>query len=105
MRMSIFCCTFAADIQQHSFMAQETLDSLIQVMFTLSLPEQMQVIEQLQANVQRQSSTIVDDAVKKQLIANAEEGIAEIERGECYSNEEVMERMNQRMERSYAIAV
>ena len=34
-------------------MAQETLDSLIQVMFTLSLPEQEKVIERLQANVRR----------------------------------------------------
>ena len=34
-------------------MAQETLDSLIQVMFTLSLPEQEKVIECMQANVRR----------------------------------------------------
>lgn len=86
-------------------MAQETLNSLIQVMFTLSLPEQMLVIQKMQANVQQLSAAHVDESVRQQLIAHVEEGIAEIERGECYSNEEVLERMNQRLERSYAEAV
>ena len=86
-------------------MAQETLNSLIQVMFTLSLPEQMLVIEKMQANVQQLSAANVDESIRQKLIAHVEEGIAEIERGECYSNEEVLERMNQRLERSYAVAV
>ena len=84
-------------------MAQETLNSLIQVMFTLSLPEQKRVIAEMQANVRRLSH--VDESICQQLIASAEEGIAEIERGECYTNEEVLERMNERLERSYAVAV
>ena len=36
-------------------MAQETLDSLIQVMFTLSLPEQVKVITRMQENVRKLS--------------------------------------------------
>ncbi|MBQ9427400.1 MAG: hypothetical protein IJU36_07195 [Paludibacteraceae bacterium] len=36
-------------------MAQETLESLIQVMFTLSLPEQVKVITRMQENVRRLS--------------------------------------------------
>ena len=37
----------------------------------------------------------------KQLFVNrAEEGIAEIERGEYYTNREVLDRMNKRLERS-----
>ena len=86
-------------------MAQETLNSLIQVMFTLSLPEQKRVIAEMQANVRKLSAQGIDESVRKQLIANAEEGIAEIERGDYFTNEEVLERMNQRLERSYAMAI
>ena len=86
-------------------MAQETLNSLIQVMFTLSLPEQKRVIAEMQANVRKLSAQGIDESVRKQLIANAEEGIAEIERGDYFTNEEVLERMNERLERSYAMAV
>ena len=86
-------------------MAQETLNSLIAVMMTLSLSEQKRVIAEMQANVRKLSAQGVDESVRQQLIASAEEGIAEIERGECYSNEEVLERMNERLEHSYAVAV
>ena len=89
--------------QNNTIMAQETLNSLIQVMFTLSLPEQKRVIAEMQANVRRLSH--VDESIRQQLIASAEEGIAEIERGEYFTNDEVLERMNERLERSYAVAV
>ena len=57
-------------------MAQETLNSLIQVMFTLSLAEQKRVIEEMQANVQRLSSHHdIDENLQKQLIASAEKGL------------------------------
>ena len=84
-------------------MAQETLKSLIAVMLTLSVAEQEQVIAEMQKNVRqlRQPS----DAVKQGLIANAEAGIAEIERGEYYTNDEVTARMNQRIERRYAESI
>ncbi len=84
-------------------MAQETLKSLIAVMMTLSVQEQEQVIYELQNNVRQMSH--VDESVRQQLIASAEEGIAEIQRGEYYTNDEVLERMNQRLEHRYAVAV
>ena len=84
-------------------MAQETLKSLIAVMMTLSVQEQEQVIFELQNNVRQMNH--VDESVRQQLIASAEEGIAEIQRGEYYTNDEVLERMNQRLERKYAVAV
>jgi hypothetical protein len=84
-------------------MAQETLKSLIAVMMTLSVQEQEQVIFELQNNVRQMNH--VDESVRQQLIASAEEGIAEIQRGEYYTNDEVLERMNQRLEQRYAVAV
>ena len=84
-------------------MAQETLKSLIAVMMTLSVQEQEQVIDELQNNVRQINH--VDESVRQQLIASAEEGIAEIQRGEYYTNDEVLERMNQRLEQRYAVAV
>ncbi len=84
-------------------MAQETLKSLIAVIMTLSVQEQEQVIYELQNNVRQMNH--VDESVRQQLIASAEEGIAEIQRGEYYTNDEVLERMNQRLERRYAVAV
>ena len=99
-------CTFATEIAKTTeTMAQETLNSLIQVMFTLSLAEQRRVIEAMQANVQKLSAQEINESVRQQLIAGAEEGIAEIERGECFTNEEVLDRMNQRIERAYVTAV
>ena len=84
-------------------MAQETLKSLIAVMMTLSVQEQEQVILELQNNVRQMNH--IDESVRQQLIADAEEGIAEIQRGEYYTNDEVLERMNQRLEQRYAVAV
>ena len=102
--MSEICCTFAvAKVKTVKTMAQETLKSLIAVILTLSVQEQEQVIAELQANVRQMNH--VDESIRQQLIATAEEGIAEIERGECYSNDEVLERMNQRLERKYVVAV
>ena len=84
-------------------MAQETLKSLIAVMMTLSVQEQEQVIYELQNNVRQINH--VDESIRQQLIASAEEGIDEIQRGEYYTNDEVFERMNQRLEHRYAVAV
>ena len=47
----------------------------------------------------------VDESIRQQLIASAEEGIAEIQRGEYFTNDEVLERMNQRLEQRYTVAV
>ena len=72
-------------------------------MMTLSVQEQEQVIYELQNNVRQMNH--VDESVRQQLIASAEEGITEIQSGEYYTNDEVLERMNQRLERRYAVAV
>ena len=93
------------ETQNTTIMAQETLNSLIAVMMTLSVQEQEQIISELQANVRKLSSKEVDESVRQQLIASAEEGIAEIERGEYFTNEEVFNRMNERLAHSYAVAV
>jgi len=85
-------------------MAQETLKSLIAVIMTLSLQEQEQVISELQDNVRLHSNKI-DEATRQQLIAGAEEGIAEIQRGEYFTNDEVLARMNHRVESQYAAVV
>ena len=84
-------------------MAQETLKSLIAVIMTLSVQEQEQVIYELQNNVRKMNH--VDESIRQQLIASAEEGIAEIQQGEYFTNDEVLERMNQRLEQRYAVAV
>ena len=85
-------------------MAQETLKSLIAVIMTLPLDEQKQVVFELQANIDRQASE-VDPEIRRQLIASVEEGEAEIERGEYYTHEEVLEMMKQRIKSRYAVAV
>ena len=72
-------------------------------MMTLSVQEQEQVIAELQANVRQMNH--VDESIRQQLVASAEEGIAEIQRGEYYTNDEVFERMNQHLERKYAVTV
>ena len=84
-------------------MAQETLKSLIAVMMTLSVQEQEQIIFELQNNVRQMNH--VDEAIRQQLIASAEEGIAEIQRGECFTNDEVFDKMNQRLEHRYTVSV
>ena len=72
-------------------------------MMTLSVQEQEQVIAELQANVRQMNH--VDESIRQQMIADAEEGVAEIQLGEYYTNDEVLERMNQRLEQRYAVAV
>ena len=48
---------------------------------------------------QEQARLLRDKLAKQIFIEGAGEGIAEIERGEYFSNEEVLERMNERLER------
>ena len=70
-------------------MAQETLDSLIQVMFTLSLPEQEKVIERMQANVRRLNGDTVAPYTMEEIDARLDEAERDIEEGRYYTNEEV----------------
>ena len=86
-------------------MAQETLNGLLQyVLITLPLDDQVWFAQQMEENIRRKQ-TEVDDRIRQQLIASAEKGVAEIERGECFTNEEVLARMNQLVERHLAEAV
>jgi hypothetical protein len=70
-------------------MAQETLNSLIQVMFTLSLSEQKQVIKCMQANVRRLNQEAVATYTKEEIDARLDESERDIEEGRYYTTEEV----------------
>ena len=72
----------------NTIMAQETLDSLIQVMFTLSLPEQEKVIERMQANV-RQLTSKSTPYTMEEIDARLDESERDIEEGRYYTTEEV----------------
>lgn len=86
-------------------MAQETLNGLLQyVLITLPLEDKVWFAQQMEEDIRRQQSEI-DECISKQLIASAEDGVAEIERGECFTNEEVLARMNQYVERRFADVV
>lgn len=84
-------------------MAQETLKSLIAVMLTLSVQEQEQVIAEMQNNLRLLRQP--DEATRQQLIARAEAGIEEIQRGEYLSNDEVLARMQQRVAQKNAVMI
>ena len=70
-------------------MAQETLDSLIQVMFTLSLSEQEKVIERMQANVRRLNRESAAPYTMEEIDARLDESECDIEEGRYYTTEEV----------------
>ena len=73
----------------NKIMAQETLDSLIQVMFTLSLPEQEKVIERMQANVRRLSREAGAPYTMEEIDARLDESERDVEEGRYYTTEEV----------------
>ena len=87
------CQFFVVLLQRKSLtnriMAQETLDSLIQVMFTLSLSEQEKVIERMQANVRRLNREAVTPYTMEEIDARLDESERDIEEGRYYSTEEV----------------
>ena len=68
-------------------MAQDTLESLIQVMFTLSLSEQKKVIERMQANVLRVSQHA--PYTMEEINARLDESEQDIAEGRYSSTEEV----------------
>ena len=70
-------------------MAQETLDSLIQVMFTLSLPEQVKVIERMQANVRRLSQEPVAPYKMEEIDARLDEAERDIAEGRYFTSDQV----------------
>ena len=70
-------------------MAQETLDSLIQVMFTLSLQEQVKVIDRMQANVRRLTQESVTPYTMEEIDARLDEAERDIEEGRYYTTDQV----------------
>lgn len=79
-----------------STMAQETLESLIQVMFTLSLSDQKKVIERMQAHL----SNISEDTPyrKEEIDARLDESEQDIDSGRYSTTQEVFHSQ-------YAVAV
>ena len=69
-------------------MAQETLNSLIAVMMTLSVQEQEQVISELQANVKGLNQTHTPYTMAE-IDARLDESERDIEEGRYYTTEEV----------------
>jgi predicted transcriptional regulator len=69
-------------------MAQETLNSLIAVMMTLSVQEQEQVIAELQANV-RGLRQVPAPYTMEEIDARLDESERDIEDGRFYTTDEV----------------
>ena len=69
-------------------MAQETLNSLIEVMMTLSVQEQEQVIAELQANV-RGLRQVPAPYTMEEIDARLDESERDIEDGRFYTTDEV----------------
>ena len=86
-RILLYFCSRKSLIDK--IMAQETLDSLIQVMFTLSLPEQEKVIERMHANVRRLNRESVAPYTMEEIDARLDESERDIEEGRYYTTEEV----------------
>ena len=72
-----------------TIMAQETLDSLIKVMLTLSLPEQERVVAEMQANIQRLNRDAVAAYTMEEIDARLDESERDVEEGRYYTTEEV----------------
>ena len=70
--------------QNNTIMAQETLNSLIAVMMTLSVQEQEQVISELQANVKSLSETPAPYTMEE-INARLDESERDIEEGRVSS--------------------
>jgi len=93
-------------------MAQETLDSLVQVIFTLPLEDRAYVISRLQNDVDNvQEDDMSDlsdaerDAVEAYLVQRAENAVKRMEAGQYLTHEQVMEQMNQYVASKTRVAV
>lgn len=83
-------------------MAQETLNSLIAVMKTLSFQEQEQVIIELQDNIIRHSAKYEPSEEQKARLRLAYQ---QAQAGEVYSQEEAHRMMDEFEQAEYAMAV
>ena len=92
----------AKRLQNLTYMAQETLDSLIQVMFTLSLQEQERVICELQDNILRNSPKYEPTEEQKTRLRAAHR---QAQAGEVCSQEEAHRMMDEFEQIEYAVTV
>ena len=83
-------------------MAQETLNSLIAVMKTLSFQEQEQVIIELQDNIIRHAPKYEPTEEQKARLRLAYQ---QAQAGEVYSQEEAHQMMDEFVSAEYAVAV
>ena len=70
-------------------MAQETLDSLIQVMLTLSVQEQKQVISALQKHIRHASKRSLAPYTMEEIDARLDEAERDMEEGRYFTTDEV----------------
>ena len=82
-------------------MAQETLNSLISVIMTLSLQEQEQVIVQLQENINRHSANEQPTDEQK---ARLRQAYCEAKEGKVVSQETAHRMMDEFVQQQYAVA-
>jgi len=83
-------------------MAQETLNSLIAVMMTLSLQEQEQVVMELQENISRQSGK---EPLTEEQKARLRQAYREAQEGNVVSQETAHQMMDEFVQQQYAVAV
>ena len=93
-------------------MAQETLDSLVQVIFTLPIEEREYVISRLQNgvdNVQEDDLSDFSDAereaVETYLVQRAENAVKRIDAGHYLTHDQALEQMNQYIASKTRVAV
>ena len=93
-------------------MAQETLDSLVQVIFTLPIEEREYVISRVQDNIERaeeevwsELSVSEQEAVETYLVQRAESAAKRIEAGHYLTHEQAMEQMNRYVASKTRVAV
>lgn len=83
-------------------MAQETLNSLIAVMMTLSLQEQEQVVMELQDNISRNKSKYLPSEEQK---ARLRQAYQEAQEGHVLSQEKAHNLIDEFAEEPHAMAV
>jgi len=83
-------------------MAQETLDSLVQVIFTLPIEDREYVISRVQNNIEREEeemwsglSVSEREAVESYLVQRAESAVQRMDAGHYLTHEQAIEQMNQ----------
>lgn len=93
-------------------MAQETLDSLVQVIFTLPIEDREYVISRVQNNIEREEeemwsglSVSEREAVESYLVQRAESAVQRMEAGHYLTHEQAMEQMNQYVAGKTRVAV